>query len=93
MWNDNDKVRATACERQTFPMADGVELERVAHGSRKSSVLELERMASSLRETDQQHAIESIDLEILSLLERKIFRKVVARGRRQRRASLAPLKG
>jgi hypothetical protein len=93
MWNDNDKVRVSACERETFPMGDGVELELMAHGRRKSSVLELERMAGNLRDTDQQHAIESIDLEILSLLERKIFRKVVARGRRARWASLAPPKG
>ncbi|MEJ2591076.1 MAG: hypothetical protein P8178_06715 [Candidatus Thiodiazotropha sp.] len=48
---------------------------------------ELERMASSLQESGEQHAIERINHEILTLLERKIFRKVVARGRRERWAA------
>ena len=90
MWNDNEKMCGSAV-RQAYPLVgSGDVAERDFQVSqRKSSVSELERMASSLRETGEQHAIERIDHEILTLLERKIFRKVVARGRRERWAPSA----
>ena len=90
MWNDNDKVCGSAVCRACPPVGGGDVVDgEFQDKQRKSSVSELERMASSLRETGEHHVIERIDHEILTLLERKIFRKVVAKGRRERWAALA----
>ena len=89
MWNDNDKVCGSAARRAYPSVGGGDVVERDFRDRRKSSVSELERMASSLRESGEQHAIERIDHDILTLLERKIFRKVVARDRRERWAAPA----
>ncbi|MGD8909770.1 MAG: hypothetical protein PVI92_10530 [Chromatiales bacterium] len=48
------------------------------------SVRELERMASSLRLAGDARNTERIDLEILALLEKKIYRKIMVQSRRQR---------
>jgi hypothetical protein len=48
------------------------------------SVRELERMASRLRLAGDARDTELIELEILSLLERKIYRKIMAQSRRRR---------
>jgi hypothetical protein len=47
-------------------------------------VRELERMANSLRRAGDTRDTERIDLEILTLLEKKIYRKIMAQSRRQR---------
>jgi hypothetical protein len=48
------------------------------------SVRELERMANSLRLAGDARDTERINLEILTLLEKKIYRKIMAQSRRQR---------
>jgi hypothetical protein len=46
------------------------------------SVRELERMANNLRLAGDIRNTERINLEILSLLEKKIYRKIMAQSRR-----------
>ncbi len=49
------------------------------------SVRELERLAGALRHTGDVHSTERVDQTILSLLEKKIYRKIMAQSRRQGR--------
>lgn len=52
----------------------------------RASVRELERIALKLRLAGDRHVSESIDLRVLSLLEEKITRKIVAKSRREQLA-------
>lgn len=92
MLNDNEKTYGVSVARQSTWMGDQGDPASAVLAKGKSSVRELERIASDLRHTGEHHAIERIDLEIMSLLERKIFRKLIARGRRERLAALELLK-
>jgi hypothetical protein len=49
----------------------------------RASVRELERIAVKLRLAGDRHVSESIDLRVLSLLEEKITRKIMAKSRRE----------
>jgi len=48
------------------------------------SVSDLERLASELRFEGEHRATEHLDLRIISMLERKITRKLLAKSRRER---------
>jgi hypothetical protein len=54
------------------------------HRHSRSSVRELERIASTLRLAGEYRVSAHIDSQILSLLERKIYRKIIAKSRRER---------
>lgn len=92
MSNDNENTYAASAVHQAAWIADKGGLASAILAKGKCSVLELERIASDLQHVGERHAIERIDLEIMSLLERKIFRKVIAKGRRERLARLELLK-
>ena len=49
----------------------------------RASVSELERIAFKLRLAGDRHVSASIDLRVVSLLEEKITRKLVAKSRRE----------
>jgi len=53
----------------------------------KSSIRNLEDLASKMRHAGEYDAVDRIDQMIMSLLEKKIFKKLVAQGRSQRRSS------
>lgn len=55
------------------------------------SVRQLERLASALRLAGDAGNTERVDQAILSLLEQKIYRKIMAQSRRSRRLSSSVL--
>ena len=50
-----------------------------------ASVRELEQLASAMRLAGNAQTIERVDQTILSLLEQKIYRKIMSQSRRKRR--------
>jgi hypothetical protein len=48
----------------------------------QGSVRELERISTNLQRAGEHRVTESIDLRIISLLEKKICRKILAQSRR-----------
>jgi site-specific recombinase XerD len=51
----------------------------------QSSVRDLEQLSSKLKETGDRHAADRVDQIIMSLLEKKIFKKLVTQSRSQQR--------
>jgi len=51
----------------------------------QSSVRDLEQLSSKLKETGDRHGADRVDQIIMSLLEKKIFKKIVMQSRSQQR--------
>jgi hypothetical protein len=62
----------------------------------RRSVRDLEQLADKLRHAGERHAADRVDQMIMSLLEKKIFKKLVVQSRSQKRdlraiTDLAPI--
>ena len=53
------------------------------HRHSRRSVRELERISNNLRLAGEYRVSETLDMHILSLLEKKIYRKIIAKSRRE----------
>jgi len=73
--------RALAAEPLPALAMPGPDYQRM-----RGSVSELERLASELRFAGEHHATESLELRIISLLEQKITRKLLAKRRQGRKS-------
>ncbi|MCU7919112.1 MAG: hypothetical protein KZQ95_12245 [Candidatus Thiodiazotropha sp. (ex Epidulcina cf. delphinae)] len=63
------------CQTGTYPSCTVLKTQ--------GSIRELEIMAAGLRQIGDAKAAESIDMKIMSLLEKKICKKIIDRSRRE----------